>query len=85
MKSKVYRLRGGEISKSISLDKFEVEDFISIDSGDRAITITKFNGKIRVGETGWSSQILLNIDQAIELVNELDRRIKILKKEVQNE
>lgn len=81
------------MSTTIILQEFKVEDFIivedfiNIDSGDLGITITKFNGKIKdsSGQSGCMTEILLNIEQAIDLMNELNYRIGLLKEEAQNE
>jgi len=45
------------MATSISLRKFEVEDFISVEHGTEKITFTIFNGKITFGEPGWAKQV----------------------------
>ena len=55
----------------ISVRKFEVEDFISVEHGDSQIGLTIFHGKIPVGSPQWATQMLLDPKRAREVAEAL--------------
>ena len=62
------------MSAIIAIRKYEVEDFISVDSGTSAVTMTVFNGRIHIGEYAWAKSVELTPIQARQLAAELLRR-----------
>jgi hypothetical protein len=68
------------MTTNISVRKFEVEDFISIDHGKEAVSLTIFQGKVQVGTPGWANEIALSPDQAEAVGNELINRAKKVRK-----
>lgn len=65
----------------ITIRKFEVEDFISIDHGTKAVTLTIFRGNdvSHVGAPGRIDTIELPPDQAEALGKELINRSKMVR------
>jgi hypothetical protein len=68
------------MSTNISVRKFEVEDFISIDHGKGAVGLTIFQGKAQVGTPGWATEIELSPDQAEAIGKELINRAQKVRK-----
>lgn len=68
------------MSTNISVRKFEVEDFVSIDHGKEAVSLTIFKGKVQVGTPGWADEIVLSPDQAEEIGKELINRAEKVRK-----
>jgi len=68
------------MSTSISVRKFEVEDFVSIDHGVKAVTLTIFKGKVQVGTPGWASEMEFSPDQAEAVGKELISRAQKVRK-----
>lgn len=68
------------MTTNISVRKFEVEDFISIDHGKEAVSLTIFQGKVQVGTPGWANEIALSPDQAEEIGKELINRAEKVRK-----
>lgn len=64
------------MSKIILLRKYNVEDFLSIDHGTEAVTITSFKGDTPHGTPGWAHEIRLTPEAADELAAELTRRTR---------
>ena len=64
------------MSDMISLRKYEVEDFVSVDSGTEEVTVTVFNGRMQVGAQGWASVFRMSPAQAEELAGVLRRHAK---------
>jgi len=64
----------------IEIRKFEVEDFISIEHGDKAISLTIFHGKVQVGTPGWANQIELSPEKAEALAEELIKHSVLVRK-----
>lgn len=68
------------MTTNISVRKFEVEDFISIDHGKEAVSLTIFQGKVQVGTPGWANEIALSPDQAEAIGKELINRAEKVRK-----
>lgn len=62
------------MSTNISIRTLTVEDFVSIDHGKEAVSLTIFHGKIEIGTPGWANQIELSPDQATAVGKELISR-----------
>lgn len=67
------------MSTQIIIRKFEVQDFVSIDHGTKAITLTLFHGQIRTGEPGWSEEMEFDPDQAEAIGKELINRAQMVR------
>lgn len=70
------------MSTIITIRTFEVRDFVSVDHGTKAVTLTIFRGQVQAGSPGWSNEIELSPEQAEELGNELIRRAAMVKKPI---
>jgi len=68
------------MSTNISIRKFEVEDFVSVEHGDKSISLTFFHGKVQVGAPGWANQMQLSPDQAEAIGKELISRAEKVRK-----
>jgi hypothetical protein len=62
------------MSTNISIRSFTVEDFVSVDHGAGAISLTFFQGKFLVGSPGWATTMQLDPDQAEAIGKELISR-----------
>jgi hypothetical protein len=64
-------------STSIVIRSFTVEDFVSVDHGSGAVSLTLFQGKLQIGSPGWATTMELDPDQAEaigkELINRADK------------
>lgn len=70
------------MSTTIELRKYEVLDFISVESGREAITMTLFRGNVQIGTPGWANEWQLSPDQADALADELKRRARAMRQVV---
>jgi len=68
------------MSTNITLRKYEVSDFIAIDYGASAITLTIFNGKVQVGTPGWANECMMTPDQAETVGKELIHQAELARK-----
>lgn len=68
------------MSTNISINKFEVEDFVSIDHGNKAVSLTIFHGRIQVGTPGWTNEMAFSPDQAEAIGKELISRAEKVRK-----
>lgn len=62
------------MSTNITINRFEVEDFVSIDHGKTAVSLTIFHGKVQVGAPGWANEITFSPEQAEAVGKELIER-----------
>jgi len=67
------------MSTNITLRKYEVTDFISVDYGETSITLTFFQGKIQVGTPGWANECEMTPDQAEAVGKVLIRQAEIVR------
>jgi len=68
------------MSTTISVRKFEVEDFVSIDHGKEAVSLTIFQGKVQAGTPGWANGMEFSPDQAEAVGKELISRAQKVRK-----
>ncbi len=55
------------MSTSITLREYAVIDHIAIDHGDKAVSLTIFNGKVQVGAPGWANSVEFTPEQAEDI------------------
>lgn len=63
------------MARTIHIAKTEVEDFITVDSGQGKIMLTMFHGKLHAGTPGWAEFMLLTPEQAREVAARLCWRL----------
>lgn len=64
------------MSTSIVIDEYKTQDFISVDHGSNKISLTIFKGMPKI-----NTDIVMNIQQTEQLINDLTKRVLLIKKE----
>jgi hypothetical protein len=73
------------MATNIIVRTWQVQDFVSVDAGDKEVSLTLFKGQVQAGTPGWCNTMAMKPEQARDLANELLAKIDEIQKRTPQE